>query len=163
MRETFKLVYRTGMMLVTLVLAIGSAAAFWAHTPANQLGLVGGILALLALIAGLSISKLDDRDRQAESLAEIGREFRAKMPFAMNFGKGGQVDWSLKEGSFNVQYAEPQVHQVDAAGLEDAKRMAADGAPIDDICRAIDPEHDLHDPVHQEAFRRIVRAMLEQG
>jgi hypothetical protein len=47
--------------------------------------------------------------------------------------------------------------------LDEAKRMAAAGAPIDNICRAIDPAHDSHEPVHQEAFRRVVRAMIEQG
>lgn len=163
MRETFKLIYRSGMTLVTIGLVISAVAAFWNHTPVNQLGLVGGILAFLALMAGLSISKLDDQDRQAETYAEIGREFRAKMPFTMKFGEGGKIDWNLKDGAFNVQYTTPEVHRVDAAGMEDAKRMAAEGVPIDHICRAIDPEHDRHDPAHQEAFRKIVRAMIEQG
>ena len=31
---------------------------------------------------------------------------------------------ALKDGAISIQYAEPEVHRVDAAGLEDAKRMA---------------------------------------
>ena len=52
---------------------------------------------------------------------------------------------------------------MDAALLNEAKRMAASGTPIDDICRMIDPDHDRHAPVHQEVFRNIVRAAIEQG
>lgn len=143
-REIFKLVYKIGMILATLGLGIGAVAAWYYATPGNGLLLVSGILALLTLIVGPSISKLEDQDRQAETWRGIVQSVPQHIKFA-------------------VRHAEPEVHRVDAAGLEDAKRMAAEGASIDDICRSIDPQHDRHDPARREAFRNIVRTMIEQG
>ncbi len=146
MREAFKLIYKGLMILVTAALGIGAVAAWWYATPGNGLLLISGILAILTLIAGLSINKLEWQDQQAETFAGIFRDMRV-----------------LKDGAVSIQFAEPEVHRVDAAGLEDAKRLAAAGASIDDICRAIDSDHDRHDPAYQEAFRKLVRSMIEQG
>lgn len=143
-RSIFKLIYKIGMILLTVMLASGAILAYVSATPANMLLLVSGILAVLTLIAGLSISKLDDQDKQAETYREIGQDIRKLVKVSTNYG-----------------YAEPEVHRVDSATVEEAKRMAKDGAPIDDICRSIDPGHDGHDPAHKEAFRKIVQAMVE--
>ena len=143
-RNLFKLIYKVGMILVTLMLGAGAVLAYVNSTPANGLLLICGILALLTLIAGLSISKLDDQDRQAETYREIGQDIR-----------------KLVNVSTHRVYAEPEVHRVDMAALEEARRMDQDGASIDSICRLIDPGHDGHDPAHQEAFRKMVRAMLD--
>ena len=143
-RRLFKLIYKVGMILLTLMLAAGAILAYANATTANGLLLVSGILAILTLIAGLSISKLDDQDARAETYRQLGQDIR-----------------NLVKVSTRHSYAEPEVHRIDSAGVEDAKRMASEGAPIDDICRAIDPGHDAHDPVHQEAFRKIVQAMID--
>ena len=143
-RSIFKLIYKISMTLLTLMFASGAILAYVSATPANMLLLVSGILAILTLMAGVSIFKLDDRDRQAENYRQIGQEFR-----------------KLVKVSTSYAHAEPEVHRVDLATVEEAKRMAADGAPIDDICRSIDPGHDGHDPAHKEAFRKIVQAMIE--
>jgi hypothetical protein len=145
-RDVFKLIYKIGMIVVTLMLIVGAVAAYWVATPGNQLLLISGILAILALMAGLSITKLDWQDQQARAYGQLGQDIR-----------------KLVKVSTRYEYAEPEVHRVDAAKLEDAKRMAANGAPIDDICRSVDPEHDRHDEPHQEAFRKLVRTMIEQG
>jgi len=143
-RSLSKLIYKIGMILLTLMAAGGAILAFVNATPANGLLLISGILAVLTLMAGLSISKLDWQDEQAESYRETGQQIR-----------------NLIIRSTRHAYAEPEVHHVDAAAVEVAKRMASDGAPIDDICRTIDPGHDGNDPAHKEAFRRIVQAMIE--
>lgn len=143
-RSLFKRIYRIGMILITLVLAGFTVLSYVSATPGNGLLLVSGILALLTLIAGLSISRLDDQDAQAEAYSQIGQDIRNLVKVSTHFG-----------------HAQPEVHRVDAATVEAAKRMALDGAPIDDICQAIDPGHAGHDPAHQEAFRGIVRAMIE--
>ncbi|MEO5971893.1 MAG: hypothetical protein ABIP91_00805 [Sphingomicrobium sp.] len=145
-RSLFKLIYKVGMILVTLMLIIGAVAAYWVATPANQLLLISGILAILALISGLSITKLDWQDKQAETYRQLGQDIR-----------------NLVRVSTRHSYAEPEVYHVDAAMLDTAKRMASDGASIDDICKAIDPGHDGHDPAHKEAFRKVVEAMIDQG
>jgi hypothetical protein len=143
-RSIFKLIYKIGMILLTLMLASGAILAYVRATPANMLLLISGILAILTLMAGLSISKLDDQDKRAESYRQIGQDIRKLVKVSTNYG-----------------YAEPEVHRVDLATVDEAKRMAKDGAPIDDICRSIDPGHDGHDPAHKEAFRKIVQAMIE--
>ncbi len=143
-RDLFKRIYKIGMILVTLGLGAGAALAYVSATPGNGLLLVSGILAVLTLMAGLSISKLDEQDEQAETYREIGQDIRKLMSF-----------------STSHTFADPDVHRVDAATLEKARRMAAEGTSIDEICRVIDPAYDGHDPAHREAFRRVVRAMLE--
>lgn len=145
-RGVFKLIYKVGMIAITLTFAAGAVFAYLEHTPANQLLLVSGILALLALIAGLSISKLDDQDREAETYRQIGEDIRG-----------------LVKVSTSYSYAEPEVHRVDSTVVARAKSMASEGAPIDDICSMIDPEHPNHDPAHKAAFRKIVQTMIEQA
>jgi hypothetical protein len=162
MRQAFKAAYRIFMILVTAALVIGAGAAFWHGDEANGLWLVGGIAAILALISGLSIDKLDRQDEQAETYAEIGREIREKLPFSLHFSSDGNIRMGIDERSVPVQFAEPEVHRVDNSMLEEAKRMASAGAPIDDICRLVDPQHDGHDAFHQEAFRKMVRSMVDQ-
>ncbi len=143
-RSLFKLIYKIGMILVTMTFGGLAILAYMSATTANGLLLISGILAILTLIAGLSISKLDWRDQQAEAYREIGQDIR-----------------NLVKISTTRSYAEPEVHRVDIATLEEAKRMASEGAPLDEICRAVDPGFDGHDPAHQQAFRRIVQAMIE--
>ena len=171
-RNLFKLIYKVGMILVTLTLGGLAVLAYVTATPGNQLLLVSGILAILTLMAGLSITKLDDEDRQAETYRSIIDDVRS-------LAKGAHPDFkparpaAEASGDFHsaaddrvsvtAHYSEPEVHRVDTAMLDEAKRMAADGAPIDDICRMIDPEHDRRDIYYQEAFRRLVTTMIEQG
>ena len=143
-RNIFKLLYKVCMILVTLALAGGAVLAYVSATPANGLLLISGILAVLTLMAGLSISKLDDRDKQAETYRQIGQDIRR-----------------LVKVSTHHVTPEPEVHRVDLAALEEARLMNQQGASIDVICRLIDPGHDGNDPVHQAAFRKMVRAMLD--
>lgn len=143
-RNLFKLIYKVCTILVTLMLGGGAVLAYVNSTPANGLLLVSGILALLTLMAGLSITKLDDQDRRAETYREIGQDLR-----------------NLVKVSTHHVHAEPEVHRVDMAALEEARRMDREGASIDAICSLIDPGHDGHDPAHREAFRKMVRAMLD--
>lgn len=165
-RETLKLIYKSLTILITLALGIGAVAAWYYSTPGNGLLLVSGILAILTLIVGLSIKKLEWQDQQAESYREILDEMKARIPVSISFssskGPGQQLGTTTGQG-VSFQVAEPDVHRVDNDMLEAARRMAADGAPIDDICRMIDPAHDRNDPFHQEAFRKIVRTMIEQA
>jgi hypothetical protein len=142
-RNVLKLIYKIGMIVLTLMLAGVTILAFTNATTGNGLALWGGILAVFTLIAGLSISKLDWQDERAESYRQLGHEIRHGINLSTSY-----------------TFADPEVHHVDATTLDTAKRMASEGAPIDDICRTIDPEHDGHLPVHQEAFRRVVQAMI---
>jgi len=164
-RETLKLIYKVAMIILTAALAAGTVAAWWYATPGNGLLLVAGILAILTLIAGLSINKLEWQDRQAESYRQIADDIRTGLGQLRSVRAAGpdqMVKFSFGAGPVNVDVADPEVHRVDSALLDDAKRMAAADAPIDDICRMVDPAHDSHDEFHQEAFRRVVRAMIEQ-
>lgn len=161
LRETLKLVYKVIMILVTIGLAIGAAAAWRYSTPGNGLLLVAGILAILTLMAGLSINKLKWQDRQAETFRGIVDDVRSR--FGRTDSKGNVTFNFGSGGPFNVEYPDPEVHRVDQTMLDEAKRMAASGASVDDICRKIDPDHDAHNPSHQEAFRRVVQAMIAQG
>jgi hypothetical protein len=172
-RQVVKLVYKVGMIAVTIALVTLAYLAYRTATPANGQLLICGILAILALITFLSIWKLDWQDEEAATYRGILDEMRARLPLSIRFGKpqessqhpsiSGTLKWSAREGvPVTVGFAEPEVHRMDAALLNEAKRMAASGTPIDDICRMIDPDHDRNAPVHQEVFRNIVRAAIEQ-
>ncbi|HXG81345.1 MAG TPA: hypothetical protein VNJ05_06050 [Sphingomicrobium sp.] len=161
-RQLFKAIYKAVMILVTVAFAIGAVAAWWYSTPANQLMLVAGILAILTLIAGLSINKLEWQDERAGTLRSIIDDFREKSPVTLSFGQGGKMQLGIKDGAnVSVQYAEPEVHRVDKTLLAEARDMHRRGEPIEAICRLIDPAFDGHDEMHQQAFRRMVQAMLE--
>ena len=174
-RELFKLIYKVAMILVTLAFAGGAVLAYVSATPGNGLLLISGILAILTLIAGLSITKLDDQDERAETYREIIDDVRSRVTWvtpsvrpaaepADEPGRdAGPERIPGKPISVSVHHSEPEVHRVDTAMLEEAKRMAADGAPIDDICRMVDPQHDRRDRFYQEALRRVVKTMIEQG
>lgn len=169
-RDVFKLIYKAGMIAITLTLLGLAFLAYWHATPGNGLLLVAGIVGLLALITGLSISKLDDQDERAATYRSIIDDVRKHAKFSVRFaqpgGRGAEpaMPEDVSEiARVNVSFAEPEVHHVDSAMLDTARRMASDGASIDDMCRAIDRDHDHHDPVHREAFRRIVKAMIEEG
>lgn len=143
-RSLFKLIYKVAMILVTLAFGAGAVLAYMSATPGNGLLLVCGILAFLTLFAGLSITKFDDQDKRAETYRQIGQDIRR-----------------LVKVSTHRSYSEPEVHRVDTLVLEQAREMDRQGASIDSICKLIDPGHDNHDPAHQEAFRKMVRAMLD--
>lgn len=163
-RQLLKTVYKAGMIFVTAVLVVGAVAAWWHATPANQLLLVAGILAVLALITGLSINKREWEEEQGETLRSIVDDVRDKAPFTLRFGDGGRIQWDLKEGAdVRVEYAEPEVHRVDEATLAEAREMQRRGEPIDDICRRIDPSFDRQGEIYQQAFRRMVEAMLAES
>jgi hypothetical protein len=145
-RQALKSIYKAGMILVTATFATGAVAAWWYSTPANQLLLIAGILGILALICGLSIDKLERRDAQAETLRSVIDDMR-----------------SIVKTSSSYEFAEPEVHRVDQSLLDEARDMQSRGESIDTICRRIDPAFDGHGDMHQEALRRMVRAMLAEG
>jgi hypothetical protein len=169
-REIARLIYKVGMIAITLTLIGLAYLAYRTATPGNQQLLIAGILGMLALITGLSITKLDDQDEQAATYRGMLDDLRKHVKFSMSTAQPGMPDAGpaapegmTSLGSTTISFAEPEVHHVDSSMLDTAKRMAADGMPIDDICRAVDRDHDRHDPIHQEAFRRVVKAMIEQA
>src|SRR5687768_15095546 len=110
-RDLFKLIYKIGMILVTLMLGGGAILAYVSATPGNGLLLVSGILAILTLMAGLSISKLDWQDEQAETYRQIGEEMRGLVRF-----------------STSHVHSTPEVHRLDVGAVDEAKDMASNGA-----------------------------------
>ena len=143
-RDWFKRVYKVIMILVTVTFGGFGIFAYANATPANGLLLIAGILGFLTLIAGLSINKLEWQDERGEAYRQVGQDMRNL----------------LKISTHHIS-AEPEVHRVDMAALEEARRLDQQGASIDAICRLIDPAYDGHDPIHQGAFRKMVRAMLD--
>ena len=165
-RETLKLIYKAGMTAVTAALAIGAVAAWWYSTPGNGLLLVAGILGILALITGLSISKLDDQDARADTYRGILDDIRTHVGELKTVrpGPDGTVKFSFGTSApVTVDHAEPDVHRVDEATLEEARRMASEGRPIDEICRVVDPQFDARDPAYQAAFRKLTETMIAQA
>ena len=171
-RDVLKLVYKAGMIAATVVLAVLAYLAYRSSTPGTGDVLLSIILAILAFFALLSIPKLDWQDEQAETyrgMFDDLRRLRANVRFTSGPPPADSLPTGAKPGGaptgphMTVHFAEPEVHRVDANVLDQARRMAAEGAPIDDICRMVDPGHDRNDELHREAFRRIVQAMIDEG
>lgn len=174
MRQVLMLIHGLGMLAVAVALGGLALLAYSTATPANGQLLIAGVLALLAFLALLSLPKLKWQDEEATTLRGIVDDAATRFPVTLRFGKGGLsgstgtdsgvLNWTGDAGApVTVRFSEPEVHRVDASLVEQAKGMAAQGASVDEICRLVDPDHDSHDPVHQEAFRRIVRALVEEG
>lgn len=173
-RKVLKLVYKVGMIAATITLSILAYLAYQSSTPGTGDVLMSLVLGVMALLALLSIPKLDWQDERAETYRGMLDEARRRFSFNVQFTGASKPSsvaapsstgplWGEPDSQVTVNFAEPEVHRVDAKLVDDAKRMSAAGAPIDDICRMIDPDHDCHDPMHREAFRRIVQAMVAEG
>jgi hypothetical protein len=157
-RDIFKLIYKVVMIIATVGLVLFAYVLYRTATPGNGQLLVSGIVAILALMAFLSINRLDWQDEQAETYRSILDDMRTRFPVSIQFGGAANPS-----AIGTVSFADPEVHRVDTAMVDEAKRLMSEGKPIDEICRMIDPGHDTHDPAHQEAFRRVVRAAIEQS
>ena len=160
------------MIAATVALVTLAYLAYRTATPGNGQLLISGILALLALITFLSIPKLDWQDEEAAQYRAIFDDMRARFPISIQFGRppthrsqaGATGGVFPNESAMTMHsFADPEVHRISGATLEEARRMDSEGRPIDDICRMIDGDHDLHDPTHQEVFRRLVRTVIEQA
>jgi len=172
-RDLLKNIHKALSILVFLFLTGLAFLAYRESTAANGLLLVASVLGVLALIAFLSIDKAEEQDRRAENLHNIIRDVHSLARPGLRFGKRGRADeggtavgtvsWSYGTAPITAEFAGPEVHRIDSATVEEARRMADEGASIDDICRMIDPGHDGNDRFHQEAFRRLVSAMLDQA
>jgi hypothetical protein len=162
-----KLIYKCGMIAATTVLLALAYLAYRTATPGNGQLLICGILLILALIAFLSIWKLDWQDEQAETYRGIFHEMRSLMPKSITVTRsrpasGSSSEWSTPEGTpVSIQFAGPEVHRMDADAVETARRMAAEGRSIEDVCRFVDPGYDGQDELYQTAFKRLVQAMLD--
>ena len=162
------------MIAATVILITLAYLAYRSATPGNGLLLVSGILGAFALIALLSIPKLDRQDERLETMRRAVDDMRSTARSALAQAHGGPpqgADLKFRGSSWDgagriavsFECAEPEVHRVDSATLEEARRLMARGAPIDDICRLLDPEFDGRGPAYQEAFRGVARAMIEQA
>jgi len=137
-------VYQVLVLLAGFALLAGAVAAWWAATPGNMLLLVAGILFLLSLIVILSADKYTRQIRQAEEWRGVWDELASKI-------------------DIQTVHAGPQVHVVDKNAVATAKRMKADGASLDDICRATERGYAAWDEPQRAAFRRVMQAMLEHA
>lgn len=173
-RDVLKLIYKLGVLAAALTLGALAYLAYAGSTAGSGDVLLSIVLGVLALLALLSVPRLDWQDEQAEIYRGIFDDMRTRFPLEVKFAGtpesppgaapqgGGQ--WTIGTGApVSVRHGEPEVHRVDASMVDKARRMASEGAPIDDICRMIDPGHDRDDSFHQQALRRIVQAMIEQG
>ena len=173
-RDILKLIYKLGMIATTLTLAGLAYVAYVSSTAGTGDVLLSILLGGLAVYALLSIPKLDWQDERAGVYRGIFDDMRTRFPLDVKFAGAGEAppgpaspnaeQWPTGTGGpISVNFAEPEVHRVDAGMVDEAKRMAREGRQIDDICRLIDPGHDRHDSFHQQALRRIVQAMIDQG
>ena len=170
-RQLLVLIRGIGMLAAAIVLGTLAYLAYSTATPGNGQLLIAAVLGVLALLALLSIPTraIDYElapDRRA--LPDLG------FPVTVRFGMGGNrspevpgsgpLRWSAGEGApMTILSGEPEVHRLDLAMLGEAKRRAAEGASIDELCRMIDPAHDRHDAIHQEVFRRMVRTAIDHA
>lgn len=173
-RNVLRLIYKIGMIGATVVLSVLAYISYRDSTPGTGDVLLSWVLGVLAFLTLLSVPKLDRHDAQAETYRGILDDVRSRFPVNVKFTGANMPPldapsastasgWSDTGAPVSIHFADPEVHRVDADIVKKAKQMSAVGAPIDDICRMIDPDHDLHDPMHREAFRRIVQAMITEG
>lgn len=140
-RQYLVMVHKVLTLMLALALFGGAVIAWWVATPGNGLLLVALILFTLALIGFLSIGKYDRQQQRAEEWRNVWEDFTSKVNVV-------------------TSHANPEVHMMDHKAVATARRMAADGASLDDICRATERKFSSWDEPRREAFRRVMKAML---
>lgn len=142
-RQFLKTVYKILMFMVATFLFAGAFFSWQAATPANQLLLVSGILALLSLMAFLSIGKLDRQDITAEEYRNLLGDLLDKVQVSTSFSA-------------------PQVQRIDSDTLRRAQQKFQDGTALDDVCRSINGDFDSWDKAQQKTFQQVLKAAIEQ-
>lgn len=140
-RRVLVTAYKVLTLTAALALLAGTILAYRAATPGNGLLLLALILGGLSIIAFLSIDKLDRQESEAKTYSGI-------------------VDDLLSQVQVSTLHAKPTVYSIDEQGLARAREMSRQGASLDEICRAISDDYAAWPPQQQEAFQRVMQAVL---
>jgi hypothetical protein len=62
--------------------------------------------------------------------------------------------------TLSVQAGEPQVEVLDQQAIDRLRELSRQGASLDEICRQIQPEYDQWIPFRQQAFQKVVEAVV---
>ena len=140
---------RAGLLKVYkgLLLGVGTvllAAAFYTAlvaTTANGLALVAF---LLLCLAGAAFGGMWKYERRASS------------------GPTNVVNLvQAIEPHVSMLITEPQVGVLGNQAIERAKELSQEGAPLDAICREVNPEYGQWGSFQQQAFQRVMEAVLQ--
>jgi hypothetical protein len=141
-RGVFVKMYRGLLIGVGIAGLVASALLLLSHTPSNMLGLPGGIVLLLSLMALLS----------------------GLVPSQSITGMSTAVDFRPLLNKINVQVhrAEPLRVSMSEADMNRAVEMIKDGLPISDAARAVYPEFDRLDGFGRQALESALQELARR-
>lgn len=140
-RAALTSVYRGLLIAVGLVGLVGSVFLLRAHTPANMLGLPGGIALLVS--AGALLSGL-----------------MPKRSFSDSFSRA-DFQPLLDKIRVQVTRSDPLRVSVSDAEMKRASEMINDGLPISEAARVVYPEFDRLDSAAKQAFESALQRMAK--
>ena len=157
-KKTLHTVSRVLAFIIVASLAALTVASYFATDPNDGSRLLTIVLAAGTAILALHLHRIDRRHRPTRgggsletAVARDGRADLASMIGAALLRRG-KVEWTI---------APPEVYSMDQQTLDRARAMAADGTPMEEICRSIAPDYSQWDPAHQQAYEGVVRAAIE--
>lgn len=157
-KRTLLTIHRILAFILVASLAALTVGSYFATNPNDGSRLLTIVLAAGTLMLAVHLHGIDRRHRptpgdralEASLTADVRSDLAQKIGAALL--RGGRVEW---------QVASPEVYSIDRETLDRARAMAADGRPMDEICRSIAPDYDQWGAAHQQAYRSVVRAAIE--
>ena len=139
-RATLVGIYKGVLIAVGTVLFAAAAYAAMKATAANALPM----LALLLLCSALGVfwqAWRYDRWSRDTSVEDVVDAFRPEI---------------------STISVEPKVGYLDNQAIARAQELMRQGAPLDTICREVNPEYGRWDSVQQQAFRTVMESVLKR-
>jgi hypothetical protein len=133
--------YRGVMILIGVLGSVAGAGLLLSHTPANQLGLPGGILLLLSL--GALLNGLVPKRSLADTIGPL--DFRPL----------------LDKVQININQNQPLRVSMTEAQMTRAVEMIRDGLPISEAARTVYPEFDRLDTFSKAALESALQEMAK--
>lgn len=158
-RSLLAKVFRALALLIVATLIALTVASYFQSTPGTGDILLTIVLAVVTVLAGAHLMSLDRRyHRPADprDVLDVRQSLEANIGRMVGEALAGkvQVNWDI--GS-------PEVHRMDRDTLAKARVMASEGRLMDEICSMVDGNYANWSPPHQEAFRNLIQAAIDQG
>lgn len=158
-RRGLAAVFKGLSILIIGVLATLTVISYFYSTPGTGDILVTIVLAAVTLIVTMHLLgrvSLYDSAPDPRLLTEAGRPTETRLSHMLGEALSGRV-------TVNWEVAAPEVHKMDLDDLARARVMVSQGKSIDDVCLAVNKDYAGWSPPHQQAFRAVIEAAVNQG
>lgn len=157
-KRPLRTIFRALAALIMVTLVTLTILSYLHSTPGTGDILLTIVLAAVTLMAFQKLLSIDRMHREPDpaSTARLHQTLQGGLASKLQEALSGSVtiDWNV---------ASPEVHRIDEEGLARARTMAKEGKSVDEICRAMEGDYANWAPPHQQAFRNVMQAVIDQS